>query len=318
MDELGFLPLVEEHTGGGKAQLGASLLQLVARELPGNLVVKWGGRSTGHIVVVLVHLVVLAAPLGEQAIEDVLGHEAVEPDAARTDRVGLLGHAPQVVAHAGEAPGTDTGPLVEAVVCARAGLEDDGALFGAPLAHGGFHPLHIEVEHGLQEVVFGIGLVHQPVDGARDEVALLLGLLAEHGGIFAQHIVVDTGENFTGAVAALDGPLVDVLVEGVVGTAEQAAVDDVHIGIVTGIGEGVATVFGSEVVGQAVQRVEVGKGASVGFGHGGQLFVEEEEGERFAILADEHVGPLHQFGPGDGLQVACAGEGFLGQLLVLG
>ena len=118
MDELGFLPLVEEHTGGGKAQLGALLLQLVARELPGNLVVKWGGRSTGHIVVVLVHLVVLAAPLGEQAIEDVLGHEAVEPDAARTDGVGLLGHAPQMVAHAGEAPGTDTGPLVEAVVCA--------------------------------------------------------------------------------------------------------------------------------------------------------------------------------------------------------
>ena len=223
-----------------------------------------------------------------------------------------------MVAHAGEAPGANAGPFVEAVVGPRAGLEDDGALFGAPLADGGFHPLHIELEHGLQEVVFGIGLVHQPVDGARDEVALLLGLLAEHGGIFAQHIVVDTGEDLTGAVAALDGPLVDVLVEGVVGTAEQAAVDDVHIGIVAGIGEGVATVFGSEVVGQTVERVEVGKGASVGFGHGGQLFVEEEEGERFAILADEHVGPLHQFGPGDGLQVAGAGEGFLGQLLVLG
>ena len=81
MDELGFLPLVEKHTGGGKAEFGALLLELVARELLGNLVVQRGGRVADRIVVVLVHLVVLAAPLSEQAIEDVLGHEAVELDA---------------------------------------------------------------------------------------------------------------------------------------------------------------------------------------------------------------------------------------------
>ena len=56
----------------------------------------------------------------------------------------------------------------------------------------------------------------------------------------------------------------------------------------------------------------------VALGHGGQLLVVEPEGEGFAILADEHVGTLHQLGLGDGLQAADVGDGFLGQLLVLG
>ena len=34
-----------------------------------------------YIVVMLVHFVVLASPLGEESIEDVLGHEVIEADA---------------------------------------------------------------------------------------------------------------------------------------------------------------------------------------------------------------------------------------------
>ena len=46
------------------------------------------------------------------------------------------------------------------------------------------------------------------------------------------------------------------------------------------------------VIVEAVHGAEVGKGALVALGHGGQLLVVEPEGEGFAILADEHVGTL--------------------------
>ena len=82
--------------------------------------------------------------------------------------------------------------------------------------------------------------------------------------------------------------------------------------------QGVATVLGPQVVSQTVHGAQVGKGALVALGHGGQLLVVEPEGEGFAILADEHVGTLHELGLGDGLQAADVGDGLLGQLLVLG
>ena len=67
---------------------------------------------------------------------------------------------------------------------------------------------------------------------------------------------------------------------------------------------------------QTVHGAQVGKGALVALGHGDQFLVVEPEGEGLAILADEHVGTLHQLGLGDGLQASDVGDGFLGQLLV--
>ena len=62
------------------------------------------------------------------------------------------------------------------------------------------------------------------------------------------------------------------------------------------------------VIVEAVHGAEVGKGALVALGQGGQLLVVEPEGERLAILADEHVGTLHELGLGDGLQATPNGK----------
>ena len=136
---------------------------------------------------------------------------------------------------------------------------------------------------------------------------------AESGCILAQQVLVDAGNDFSGTVATLDGPLVDVLVQCVLCATEQRAVDDVHIRVVARLAQAVAPELRPEVVRQTVHRVQVGKGPLVALGHGSQLLVEEKEGQRFAVLADEHVGTLHQFGSRDGLQVSDGGQWFVGQ-----
>ena len=86
VDKLGLFPLMEEDAGRGERKLDTKLLQLVAGEFMGHLVVERCYRAMGYIIVMLVHFVVLAPPLGEEAVEDVGGHETVELDALRLDR----------------------------------------------------------------------------------------------------------------------------------------------------------------------------------------------------------------------------------------
>ena len=148
--------------------------------------------------------------------------------------------------------------------------------------------------------------------------ALLTGLRTELGCIFAQDFLVDAGQNLSGTVTAFNGTLVDVLVQRILSATEKRAIDDVHIGIVTGFAQAVAPVLRPDVIGQTVQGVQVGKGTLIAFGHGSQLFVEEKEGQRFAIFADEHIGTLHEFGTRNGLQIPDSGERFFRQRLVLG
>ena len=71
--------------------------------------------------------------------------------------------------------------------------------------------------------------------GGRDSQSTSRGILA--------HEVAQVGEHLAGAVAALNGTLVHILAQGVVGGAEEAAVDHIHVGIVAGIAQGVATVL---------------------------------------------------------------------------
>ena len=178
-------------------------------------------------------------------------------------------------------------------------------------------PLHRHHHHGLELALVGVGDVHQVLDGTADGSLLVGGEGTEPGGILA-HQVSQVGKHLAGAVATLHRALVHILTEGIVGGTEKAAVDDVHVGIVAGIAQGVRAVFGPQVVGQSVHGAKVGKGALVALGHRGQLLVVEPEGEGFAILADEHIGTLDELGLGDGLQTADIGDGLLGQLLVLG
>ena len=49
----------------------------------------------------------------------------------------------------------------------------------------------------------------------------------------------------------------------------------------------------------------------IALSHRVEFFVEEEEGQRLAILADEHIGTLHEFGTSNGLQVTDSGERFV-------
>ena len=48
----------------------------------------------------------------------------------------------------------------------------------------------------------------------------------------------------------------------------------------------------------------------VALSHRVEFFVEEES-QRLAILADEHIGTLHEFGTGNGLQVTDSDERFV-------
>ena len=85
VNKLGFFPLMEENAGRGERKFDTELLQLVAGELVGHLVVERCNGTLCYIVVMLVHFVVLASPLGEEAVEDVGGHEPVELCALRLD-----------------------------------------------------------------------------------------------------------------------------------------------------------------------------------------------------------------------------------------
>ena len=171
---------------------------------------------------------------------------------------------------------------------------------------------------GLNEIVVGISLLHQAVNGTLNELSFGFGLLTELRCIFAHEVFVDACKHFAGTVAALDRTLVDIFVERIFGSAEERAIDNIHIGIVAGIGECVARKLCPKVKSQSVHGVEVGKGALVRFGHRGKFFAEEKESQRLAIFAEEHIGTLHELRLGDGLHDSGCCDGFVGQLLVLG
>ena len=257
------------------------------------------------------HVIVTASPFRQEPVEDVLGHEPIETDDLAAGRFLF---SPQVIEQYGHSPSRYGRTFVEAVVCPRTRLQHHHPLLLAPTLHGGVHPLHRHFVSGLEQVILVVSLFHQAVHHPFDDVLFFRGLRTELRGILAQDFLVDAGHDFPGTVTALYGTLVDVLVQCVLSAAKKRTIDDVHIGIVAGIAQRVAPELRPEVVGQAVHGVEVGKGTLVALRHGGQLFVEEEEGQRLAVLADEHVGTLHQLGTGNGLQIADGGERFVGQL----
>ena len=91
--------------------------------------------------------------------------------------------------------------------------------------------------------------------GTRDAGLLVAREGTETRSILA-HEVAQVGKHLAGAVAAFHRSLVQILVKGIVGGAEQAAVDHVHIGIVAGIAQGVAMMKVEEITGE---RVELSK-----------------------------------------------------------
>ena len=287
---------------------------MVVSELIGSLVVEGDTLRGGCLDIDSVHIIVTASPLRQESVEDVLRHEAVETNYLGT-RVFLF--APQMVEQDGHSPCRYRRTFVEAVVRSRPRLQYLQPLLLTPTLHGGLHPLHRHFVHRLQELVLGVSLVHQTVHRSLHNASLLLTLRTEPGRIIAQDFLVDASNDFSCTITTFDGTLVDVLVQRVLRATEQRAVDDVHIGIVARLAQAITTELRPEVVCQAVHGIEVGKGTLVAFGHRGQLLVEEKESQRFAILADEHVGTLHQFCSRDGLQVSDGGERFVGQLLVL-
>ena len=170
--------------------------------------------------------------------------------------------------------------------------------------------------NGLQQVVLGIGFVHQVVHHPLYNPLFIRGLCTESGSILTQEVLVYTSNDFPRTIPPFDGPLVDVLVQRILGSAEERAIDNVHIGIVTGFAQTVASVLCPEVVGQSIHGIKISEGALIRFRHCRQFFVEEEECQRFTVLAYKAVGTFHQLGACDGLQVSYGGEWFFGQLLV--
>ena len=78
MDHLGlFLFGYEDAVRGGEVELGYELSELGADELLGELVVEGDAGAVG-VAFSLVELLVLLAPAGHEAVEDVVGHEGVE------------------------------------------------------------------------------------------------------------------------------------------------------------------------------------------------------------------------------------------------
>ena len=169
---------------------------------------------------------------------------------------------------------------------------------------------------GLEHAVIVVGLVHELIDCLLDDELLLWCNTLEDRSIIA-HKVAQVGNDMSGDVASLDRSLVHILVECCRCGAIERAPDDIDHGAIGLAGVGVGRVGCSEVVGESAYGAEVGIGLLVAFGHGGELLGEEQEGERLAILADEHVGTLDELGTGDVLQAPNIGNGLFGQVLVL-
>ena len=124
-----------------------------------------------------------------------------------------------------------------------AGLDDLLALLITPATDAIVNPLHRDFVNRLQEVVFTIGLIHQHLNGLLYALLFRSILESELRSILTKDIIVNASEDLSGAVATLDGSLVDVLVKSIVRTAEQRAVDDIHIGIIRCVRQGIATEF---------------------------------------------------------------------------
>lgn len=170
MNELSLAPFREERTTGTQTLFGTRLVEHISRKLVRHLIVK-ADLLVILIGIVLVHLIVLTAPLREQTFEDVLSHIAIELDDLSARRFRF---APKVVEKSRHSPSRNAGTLVEAVVSTRAGLDDNPALGFTPRAYGIVDPLHIHKVGRLQEVILGVGLGHELVDGSLYDGAFLV------------------------------------------------------------------------------------------------------------------------------------------------
>ena len=81
-------------------------------------------------------------------------------------------------------------------------------------------PFHRNLVSILQRVIIAVGLVHQASDHLFDDGCILGTDRSEVWSLVAKHIWQLT-DNLTGDVAALDGTLIDVLLERIFCTTEE-------------------------------------------------------------------------------------------------
>ena len=109
-------------------------------------------------------------------------------------------------------------------------------------------------------------------------------------------MTIQGAEDGAGDVAALDGSLVHVAVDGGRGTAEETVEHHVYHGAVGILAQVILAVEGAEVVGGLHDLLQVGEGSLVALGDGTQLVGEHEEGLRHAVFHHRGVGSFHQHG----------------------